>query len=399
MKKLIQEHPEFRKLVWLFYFLVKVVFFTGIFTILRIFLLDEEQQRWPTGDLEGAWEIPEIEEQWTRDSSISSNQAQQTLQEIFQWTLQWVDNNTDRNGAGGSDNTRSSFNGDNTNWNSASRNNAGSAPESDHQSASQQGVPVWSSKVPTTQSPSIAQQRLKKICSFYTDICNKTLREGEFSLDERLFYQGVLIYLITRIDDTYQASGWVHSAPSESQTSWREIVSYLKVHQDPEARRWSAWHTFFKVNEWRMRSRNEFWQVATHEYWHIFDLGVLKGSSSLIDKTFTEFWKPQRAMDDPSLRFYKISRESENARKASASRMDFVSWYAMKWVYEDFAESFNLYMNHRDYFKTLASQNAVLQEKFTFFEEYFPEWLFNEWISTDLPRLTTRVWDTTRIWN
>jgi len=55
-------------------------------------------------------------------------------------------------------------------------------------------------------------------------------------------------------------------------------------------------------------SNAEYREVLTHEMGHVVDLGVLKGKSKQKNKIFTEFGEIKFASDDPSLKFYQISR-------------------------------------------------------------------------------------------
>jgi hypothetical protein len=64
-----------------------------------------------------------------------------------------------------------------------------------------------------------------------------------------------------------------------------------------------------------MKYDDEFWQVFTHEAGHIMDLGALQGKSKTKSTVFTEFGKKNFAIDDPSLEYYKYSRQSETVRK------------------------------------------------------------------------------------
>jgi len=105
-----------------------------------------------------------------------------------------------------------------------------------------------------------------------------------------------------------------------------------------------------------------------------------------------------RAKDDPSLAFYAISRISESTRKAEASFKDFVSGYAMKGIYEDFAESQNLWFNHNLLFQALANNNPILAKKYAYFKQLYGNKRFDD-NATSVTRvsLARRPWDTTRI--
>ncbi len=97
---------------------------------------------------------------------------------------------------------------------------------------------------------------------------------------------------------------------------------------------------------------------------HITDLGYIQGSAITKDKKYTEFGKKVFATNDPSLNFYKISRESETIRKAEAKKKDFCSGYGMSDPFEDFAECFNLYMNHNILFREMTKKNTTMKKKY-----------------------------------
>lgn len=67
--------------------------------------------------------------------------------------------------------------------------------------------------------------------------------------------------------------------------------------------------------------------------------------------------------------------------------------------FEDFAESFNLYLNHAAVFKLLAAHNKNLQKKYDYMDKLFGK----KYLKSDGDRALTmendlkvRVWDTTK---
>lgn len=226
-----------------------------------------------------------------------------------------------------------------------------------------------------------------ELCSIYSNLCDKTSREGEFSNEDRFLYQALMIALSKAIDSRLAIHG-----------SIADGLRHIKFYRSGNDRRGSSWHDSVKINVEKIASRREFWEVLTHEFWHVLDLGIIKGNSKQKNKVFTEFGKIMWSVDDPSLVFYGISRLDETTRKSDAWFKDFVSGYATKGVYEDFAESKNMRFNHRDLFLALAQNNDALQAKYNFFARVFGDNYFDD----DTSRLATldnnsRVWDTTRI--
>jgi hypothetical protein len=99
---------------------------------------------------------------------------------------------------------------------------------------------------------------------------------------------------------------------------------------------------------------------------HILDLGMLNGTQRTKNPDFTEFGNAVFADDDISLKYYAISRQSEIIRKALSSKKDFCSGYGMSDPFEDFAECFNLYLNHNSLFKQIAKSNKSLKQKYNY---------------------------------
>ena len=142
----------------------------------------------------------------------------------------------------------------------------------------------------------------------------------------------------------------------------------------------------------------EFLNVLTHELGHIFDLWILNWISKAKSTKYTEFWQVIFSKDDPSLNFYFISWLWEHTRRAGMTSKEFVSWYGMTDPFEDFAESFNAYMNHYLYFKYLALNNYVLKMKFDFIDRYFNGFHFfddKEHFEKVKQKPTWRPWDST----
>lgn len=135
----------------------------------------------------------------------------------------------------------------------------------------------------------------------------------------------------------------------------------------------------------------------SHELGHIIDFSLLKGNSSTKDAHFTEFNKATRSINDPSLDFYTISWKDEHTRKKDASYKDFVSGYAMKDIYEDFAESVQLFFNHHGYFLELATSNQVLQKKYDYINNLYNQQFFKSRLFPSYPFPDQRKWDSTKI--
>ncbi len=76
---------------------------------------------------------------------------------------------------------------------------------------------------------------------------------------------------------------------------------------------------------------------------------------------------------------------------------DFVSGYAMTNKYEDFAESFAMYMFHNEIFKARTIKSSILQKKYEFFkDEVFTSREF-EGTSFEIRPPDSYFWDTTKL--
>lgn len=232
-----------------------------------------------------------------------------------------------------------------------------------------------------------AKQKYAELCTVYASSCLNTLREGAYSRSDKYLYQWFSIALMKHIDTRLRT-------PKKLATTF----SQLKIYQDDQAGRWSAGYTTIKINTQKIPTTREFREVLAHEFWHIIDLSLLTGNNRTLDRSFTEFDKVIRPTDDLSLPFYQISRLSESTRKRAASYKDFVSGYAMKNIYEDFAESQNLRFNHNLLFQELANHNDVVKQKYLFFKNLYTNQRFDDNPdSVALVNLDERPWDSTKI--
>ena len=232
-----------------------------------------------------------------------------------------------------------------------------------------------------------AGSRFSKLCSSYRSICNKISRAWTFTDDDKTLKFAYVAYLLKKLDMNIRRG----KDPSDA------LLAML-VNKQTWARRWSAnWNTI-TINLWWMTYDNEFFQVISHEMWHIVDLGWLQWTSSRKHQAFTEFNKAVFSIDDPSLEYYKYSWASETVRKSWMTKEDFCSWYGMSDPFEDFAECHNLYLNHHDYFRKIAMNNPTVKEKYNYMSNLYgwkyindSEAMYENWSNS------YRVWDTTKI--
>lgn len=95
-----------------------------------------------------------------------------------------------------------------------------------------------------------------------------------------------------------------------------KVFTAILINQLKGSRRGSSSWTKLTMNLGGLKYDDEFRQVFTHEVGHIVDLGALQGKSRTKNPLFTEFGKQKFAIDDPSIEYYKYSRQSETIRKS-----------------------------------------------------------------------------------
>lgn len=116
-------------------------------------------------------------------------------------------------------------------------------------------------------------------------------------------------------------------------------------------------------------SDEEFTALLTHECAH-----VIHSNWTGTAKTETAFRDGKDAFrtDSPVVDFFSISWMGADILKENAKKADFASGYAQSDAFEDFAESFAMYILHRDAFEARAETNTAMAAKL-------------QWMKTNLP--------------
>ncbi len=111
----------------------------------------------------------------------------------------------------------------------------------------------------------------------------------------------------------------------------------------------------------------EFRGLFLHEFGHVTDLGCLNGTEQSGPSSFKD-GKTIIYNDDPSVRYYSISWLDSKTKRPEAEAEDFVSGYAKKDPFEDFAEAYAYYVLHNDLFKQRAESNRAIAAKYRWFQ-------------------------------
>ena len=226
-----------------------------------------------------------------------------------------------------------------------------------------------------------------KLCTKYKTICGKVTRWGTFTDEDKTLKLAYIAYLLKKLDAS--ASRWKN--PSQA------LLSMI-INNSKWSRRGNANRDTITINLWWMEYDSEFFQVMSHEMWHIVDLWGLQWTSNTKSKNFTEFNKEVFAIDDPSLDYYKYSWTSEKVRKGWMTKEDFCSWYGMSDPFEDFAECHNLYLNHHDYFRKIAMNNLTVKNKYNYMSNlYWWKYINDSEARYETRENSYRVRDTTKI--
>lgn len=229
----------------------------------------------------------------------------------------------------------------------------------------------------------VNEKSFDKLCSYYKDYCDIIdIDEEKFSIQEKTYYIWITIYLSFFVNNIFH--------------DLKKKIYYIKIQKSKSWRRWYAGHHSIVINVKNDMSYLEFYEVLTHEFWHIVDLWLLNWKSLVKSIKFKEFWKPVFSIDDTSLKFYKLCFLSSKVKKSEIYTKDFVSWYAMTNVFEDFAETFNMFVNHNYVFKKMAKESNILQKKYYFFNKLL-HWKYLKSDKYFSYKYGFRPWDSTRM--
>ncbi len=121
----------------------------------------------------------------------------------------------------------------------------------------------------------------------------------------------------------------------------------------------------------RMDAYFDLWKLFVHEIGHVVDFYHLVWSGAVVAAHSYGYdireW-------DPSIAFYDFSSWSTGSIEDV-----YVSRYAWKDPFEDFAESMNIYLNHHQRFVRMMKENETLVKKYDYFKKLFKGQYFYDW--------------------
>ncbi len=222
-------------------------------------------------------------------------------------------------------------------------------------------------------------------CTSNIKICN-IINNQLWSKEKINKYNTMIINTIQNIDKILPSS----------YAKIEDTIQSIIIKQEDWWKRWYANHYNIVINIDQL-SDEEFIEVLTHELWHIIDLWIIQWDNKKLHTSFTEFNRQQFSINDISLLFYSFSRDSEFQRKNETMKEDFCTLYGMSNPFEDFAECFNLYLNHNNYFSSIKKSSKILEKKYNFLSQLFQ----NQYVTNSYQSLksdeTYRYWDSTRM--
>jgi hypothetical protein len=143
-----------------------------------------------------------------------------------------------------------------------------------------------------------------------------------------------------------------------------------------------------------LKEKQEILSVVIHEMGHVVDLGMLLPSDA---SKKTPFYDGTQVVyqSDISTDFYFLCFQDSYTENGKCTEKDFVSRYARTNVFEDFSESYVLFVLYNDSFKKMAEESEVLQKKYSFLENIFEGYEY-EGYHEDFHK-EERVFDVTKI--
>lgn len=240
----------------------------------------------------------------------------------------------------------------------------------------------------TTIKTEITTTKTQKTSCADINMCHKIHLSDSYTNAQKIKYYNALL----------QTLGYLNAILPQSPSLTDTLFSVtLSPEGTTDKRRWWGGSKTLLLQTNNITTMQEFREVLTHELAHIIDLGMITGKSDTKDTNFAVSENTYFSSDDPSLGFYKLSWENSTTRLADASYLDFVWWYATSSPFEDFAETFTMYMRHKEIFKQRTTWSSILKKKYEFIESVTQWETLWKSSTTSQDNLSRRPWDVTRI--
>ncbi len=174
---------------------------------------------------------------------------------------------------------------------------------------------------------------------------------------------------------------------------YKNFKSLQRIKYKPDSlRRGMASDRSIYLNFDKMDSDLEIRKVLIHEIWHIFDLWYLTSKEKKIITNFKD-WSNDIYADDISLTFYSLCWKNEYEQNGNCKDTDFSSWYSQSDAFEDFAESYLLYIEHNWSFQKMMKESDIMKKKYILMRKFLKvtpkTWEYKEYKDGE------RVWDLT----
>lgn len=249
-----------------------------------------------------------------------------------------------------------------------------------------QVVPHYSAENNDDTEETAKESIYDKVCKNNLAFCNTIQTDSTWN---DLGFQN---YKIATIITTAKINNIIATPYSLSQA-----LENITLKKEDNTNRWYSNHNNIVLNVNKLPYR-EYMQVLTHELGHIVDLGWINGSSKIKHQAYTEFGKEVFWIDDISLLYYALSRDSESTRNKTTDKKDFCSIYGMSNPFEDFAECFNLYLSHNGYFNYIKKSSTILDQKYTIMAKIFNNEHITQTETNQINKdINERVRDTTKL--
>lgn len=156
----------------------------------------------------------------------------------------------------------------------------------------------------------------------------------------------------------------LYKALEKLPTAHQDAIKYLILKEEADPTRGLGGQNTMILHTGKLPDA-ELLSVFLHEMGHIVDTGLFRGTREGNTTVFNDGQNPVFD-NDPSISFYEISWLSGSEKRPGTSSLDFVSGYARSDPFEDFAESYVMYVVHGRQFRSMLANSEQLRKKYTF---------------------------------